>query len=180
MIIGITGLKGSGKGEASNVLMDLGYHRMKMAGILKSMLLALGLSESEIEGEKKEVPCDLLGGKTPRWAMQALGTEYGRNLIHPDLWVNAMRHKLKIHTKVFHWRSIVIDDIRFPNEVALIKEFSGQMWRVVRPGLLAEDHPSESQVMSLPVDLEIENSGDLQELATTVTAQEMLLRKATR
>ena len=48
------------------------------------MLYQLGLGEAHIEGALKEVPCELLGGKTPRYAMQTLGTEWGRDTDQQD------------------------------------------------------------------------------------------------
>jgi hypothetical protein len=51
------------------------WRQVKFAGPLKSMCMALGLTEAHIEGHLKEVPCELLCGQTPRHAMQTLGTE---------------------------------------------------------------------------------------------------------
>jgi hypothetical protein len=62
-----------------------GFARVRFAGPLKAMMAALGCTNAEIDGDRKEVPCDLLGGKSPRWAMQTLGTEWGRKLIGDDL-----------------------------------------------------------------------------------------------
>ena len=90
MIIGLTGLAGSGETTVARHLMGMhGFVRHRMAEPLKSMLKALGLTEQQIDGDLKEVPCELLGGKTPRHAMQTLGTEWGRDLISQNLWVKA-------------------------------------------------------------------------------------------
>lgn len=171
MLLGITGFKGSGKSTVASVLMERGFVRMRMAGILKDMLRVLGLDDEQIDGSEKELPCDLLGGRSPRWAMQTLGTEWGRQLIAPDLWVRAMRHKLRLHAKAFPWQHIVIDDIRFPNEAAMIAECGGVMWRVTRTGISVDGHVSESHIAGLPVDHEFVNDGSIDDLQREVTAR---------
>lgn len=57
LIIGFTGLAGSGKSTAA---LHTGYTRVRFAGPLKDMMRALGLTEQEIEGDRKEKPCNLL------------------------------------------------------------------------------------------------------------------------
>ena len=85
-VIAITGQAGSGKTTiAKHLELEYNYVRVRFAEVLKDMLLALGLTEEEINGDLKEKPCSLLLGKTPRHAMQTLGIEWGRNLIHPDI-----------------------------------------------------------------------------------------------
>ncbi len=48
-------------------------------------------TEDKIEGSLKAKPCSLLAGKTPRHAMQTLGTEWGRNCIGDGFWINLWR-----------------------------------------------------------------------------------------
>lgn len=168
MILGLTGFKGSGKSAVADALLDRGFIRLRMAGILKDMLRVLGLTDAQIDGAEKESPCELLGGKTPRWAMQSLGTEWGRVLIVPDLWTRAMRHRLRAQQI---GASVVIDDIRFPNEAALIREFDGAVWRVTRPGCAGDGHVSESHIATLPVDYELANAGTLEDLRRAVHAR---------
>ena len=88
-----------------------GFVRVRFADPLKAMMRQLGPGEREIDGDLKEVPSAILGGQTPRYAMQHLGTEWGRNLIHPDLWVMAWKERAK------QCERVVADDCRFPNEV---------------------------------------------------------------
>jgi hypothetical protein len=58
----------------------------------------------------------------------------------------------------------VVDDVRFPNEAALVRALGGKMIRVVRPGCVLTAHASESQILDLAVDTEIQNVGTLDEL----------------
>ena len=77
-IIGIMGKKHCGKSEASKYLeLSHGFKRISFADPMKCMLLSLGLSSEELWGNRKEIPSELLGGQTPRYAMRTLGVEWG-------------------------------------------------------------------------------------------------------
>ena len=141
LIIGFTGPIGSGKTTAAKELCSIrGWARVRFADTLKQMLISLGLDPSETDGDKKELPSELLGGKTPRFAMQTLGTEWGRNIIDSDLWVRAW--KKHVHG-MFHYYNIVADDVRFPNEVAAIHELGGSVIFINRPAIAVSKHTSE-------------------------------------
>jgi hypothetical protein len=127
IIIGLSGFIGCGKTTAAMYLVENhGFKRVRFAGPLKAMMAALGLSQEEIDGNLKEQPCDLLGGKTPRWAMQSIGTEWGRHMMDENIWVNAWRRACG------DYPLIVTDDVRFPNEAEAIKAAGGMLVRVVR------------------------------------------------
>lgn len=141
-IIAFTGLAGSGKSTAAAHLVNRrGFTRVRFAGPLKAMMAALGCTPEEIDGSKKELPCDLLGGKTPRHAMQTIGTEWGRDLISPDLWIRAWQAALaKVPADV----PVVVDDCRFPNEADAVIAAGGLVVRIERPGAgTASVHASE-------------------------------------
>lgn len=157
-LIGFAGPIGAGKTTAAEHLVRAhGFVRIRFAGPLKDMMRALGLGEAEVDGDRKEVPCPLLCGRTPRWAMQTIGTEWGRELIHPDLWTTIWAARVAAATA-----PVVADDVRFPNEVAGIHRLGGIVIRVTRPGVAAAGHASEAQ--ALEVDGEIENGGGLDDL----------------
>lgn len=143
-VIAFTGLAGSGKSTAAlHLVKNHGFERVRFAGPLKAMLAALGCTPAEIDGDRKEVPCDLLGGKTPRHAMQTLGTEWGRDLIAPDLWIRAWEAAC---AKVLAGKPIVVDDCRFPNEAEAIRRAGGVIVQIKRPGAgtTAAGHVSEA------------------------------------
>lgn len=164
-IIGLMGFARSGKSAAGAVLVEQGFVATKFAGPLKSMLRALyeraGLPSVEIdrriEGDLKEQPDDLLQGRTPRQAMQWLGTNWGRDFFGEQFWVGMWAAGLLPGVRYF------VDDCRFENEASAIRSRGGVIVRIVRPGVgPVNDHVSES----LPVDPDIiiHNDGSLADL----------------
>jgi len=179
MLIALCGAKQSGKTTVSETLVnEHGFVRMRFADTLKDMLVTMGLTRAQIDGGDKEKPSKLLGGKTPRWAMQSLGTEWGRDMVSQDLWVNALALRMAKFSDPK--QRVVIDDCRFPNEVAMIHGLDGELWRVRRPnvepkvsflsrllvrwGLSKKIHPSEIYWPRFEVDAEIVNDGTLGDL----------------
>jgi hypothetical protein len=159
-LIGLIGKKGSGKDTAAEALEAFGFQNVKFAGALKAMLRTLlayqGVDENTIgrmiDGDLKEVPTEYLAGKTPRFAMQTLGTEWGRELIGADFWLDTAMKKASTG-------DTVITDCRFPNEVNAVHENGGTVIRIVAEGrtVFAEtavgvDHASETLMDNLPAD----------------------------
>ncbi len=64
---------------------------------------------------------------TPRMLMQMIGTEFGRNMVHPNLWVNSLMNEYKRQK----W---LVTDVRFPNEAKAIKDRGGILIRLDREG----------------------------------------------
>ena len=166
MIIGLSGLKGSGKSTAANFLVEAGFMKMSFAEPIKRMLACVGLSYEDLFGSRKEEPNSMLDGKTPRYAMQTLGTEWGRDLISPDLWVNVVKHDILYRHA---GDNIVIDDCRFPNEIAMILDMKGIIVYIERGGKV-EDHASEKEVKSLYRSTTVRNIGSLEYLQETIMA----------
>lgn len=162
-IVGVCGYMGSGKSEVAKHLVENHcWKRVPFAAPLKAMLLSLGLTEEHINGKLKDQPCDLLGGKTPRWAMQSLGTEWGRNLIHPDLWVQAWKAALPNGA----CPGVVVDDVRFKNEKLEIARMGGVLIEIARPGFERKsEHSSEGGISG---DMTIINNGTLDDLRRRV------------
>ena len=85
----------------------------------------MGLSREQVDGVLKETPSHLLCGATPRRAMQTLGTEWGRNMIGPDVWVRLTMHR--VDELLASGVNVIIDDVRFDNEAEAIRERDGQL-----------------------------------------------------
>ena len=157
-VIALTGLAGSGKSTARKYLVEKhGYKLVKFAGPLKDMLRAIGLSEAQIEGELKETPCEWLQGKTPRHAMQTLGTQWGRDCIGLAFWIELWVRRVNLI--VAAGGRVVVDDCRFPNEAEEVRKLGGVVWRLVGRGGIAGAHESEAGC-GRP-DVEIHNTGDI-------------------
>jgi hypothetical protein len=82
---------------------------------------------------------------TPRKLMQLLGTECGRQIIHPDIWVNALISEYRKsgqyapqvkggHTvgTLAGYPNWIVTDMRFPNEFKAVKDRNGIAIRVER------------------------------------------------
>ena len=239
MIIGISGLAGSGKNQAATYFREYGPIEVALADPLKRIARDVyaftdeqlwGSSEfrnmpdrryprqhswSPV-GESRYVTCNCCGTQTPlslieddvwapdptdapchltaRYALQLLGTEWGRHL-YPDTWVE---YVIRTHDRlqaggcaydqkrglftcssvagVMQPRThITIPDVRFRNEIEGIRKAGGKLVRIRRPGAGLQGsaglHPSEREQASIPdteFDLVLDNAGTLDDLRALV------------
>jgi len=169
-VIGFVGKKGSGKTSCAEYLQhNFPAVRRPFATRIKLMFAALGLSDSEIRDHAfRDTPLDKLSGKTPRMAMQTLGTDWAREMMHQDFWVNLW--KIDCHRTIFQKIPIIVEDVRFHNEAKAVREMGGILIRVVRPSLKSEDlHKSETEQDGIKCDIELVNDGDLDQLTKRLT-----------
>lgn len=155
-VIGVTGKARSGKDTLSEHLYTrLGFdcNRAAFADPVKDMLRAIGIDD--IEGYKEEV--HPLLGVTSRKMMQTLGTEWGREAIGEDTWINLTKEKGK--GKKF----LVISDVRFENEANFVRE-NGILLHVTGRGGIKGFHKSESGVKFQLGDFRIDNGYDIEYL----------------
>lgn len=164
-LVALCGRAGSGKSTAAEYLTSAhGFTLVKFASPLKDMLRAIGLTERHIEGDLKESPCDLLQGKTPRLAMQTLGTEWGRNLIGAHLWVSAWRSR--VESLLTQGENVVVDDCRFLNEAAVVRALGGVV--VMLEGRAVDVGLHSSETFEFEPDFRIENTGSLADLRQAI------------
>jgi hypothetical protein len=170
---------GAGKSTVADLLVrDHGFVRVKMADGLKTMLRALlayqGIPaykiDEMIEGRLKHVCSPYLSSKSPRHAMQTLGTEWGRDCMGEDFWIEVA--EVKIRSLLNAGKSIVIDDIRFENEFDFVKDtLGGTTVHIRRPSLevaqpkptwwrrfFSRAHRSEGNLEKKPFDFYFENT----------------------
>ena len=136
MIIGICGFISSGKDTAANYLVGWhGFRRDSFAGALKDAVAQVfGWDRELLEGLTPEARhwreqvdpwwANRLGMPhlTPRWVLQYWGTEVCRQGFHDDIWIAALENRLRQRTG-----HTVISDVRFPNEVAAIRNAGGRI-----------------------------------------------------
>jgi hypothetical protein len=115
----------------------------------------------------KEVPIPRIPGKlTARQLLQRLGTEWGRNCVHNQVWTAAWQ------AARLNCRYVVTDDCRFLSEYKTIKSIPGaQVWRITRQSArVTSAHSSEGELDNVAVDHELTNDGTVAELHAKIDA----------
>lgn len=160
-VIGITGLARSGKDTSADYLLQhlpMGYVKYSFADPLKNMLRhGLGMTHEQLNGDQKEV-VDPRFDCTPRRMMQTLGTEWGREHVHPHIWVRAMDNIIE--------NQAVIPDVRFENEAKYVRE-NGVLIHVIKSSDEVSPmfaHSSEHGVRVEREDIVVKNAGTIDEL----------------
>lgn len=178
MIIGLTGYSRSGKDTVAKTLTEMhGYTRIAFADKIRDYLYEMNPLIDNIAGEpiflKERVNRD--GWDTAkssphvRRTLQNAGVA-ARKIFGDSFWIYQALSDVRPQDKT------VVTDVRFKNEANWIKDFGGQIWRVERDGIAAiNNHISESEMDSYPVDFTIVNNGTLEELEAIVTSRVMNL-----
>lgn len=135
---------------------------------------------------------------TPRTLLQLLGTECGRRIIHPNIWVNSLMNEYKsIDCKcngpgfcgnpgnceeLAIYPNWIITDMRFPNELKAVKDKGGITIRVNRDYILTggpedpkDQHKSETLLDNAEFDHVISNNGSMLELIQKI--REILIKE---
>ncbi len=169
MIIGLTGPARSGKDTVARFLaQEHGFEFTSFAAPIRQFVANLcGISVGTLEGMKDiEHP---IFEKSPRVMMQTLGTEWGRNLIHPEIWAKIVEQKI-LDNKA-HNTPLVVTDVRFDNEADLIRSHGGTIWSISRhqaKNYNVAPHSSENGIELTLHDKFINNDKDLRALQKTV------------
>ena len=135
MIIGFAGKKRSGKDTIANYLVkNHGFKRFAFGDAVKEVSRHLfGLNDAQLYGENKEEIVEELG-ISPREIFQKLGTEFGRNYLN-ELFPTLRVSRGTIWT--YHFEkfirdnqntNIVISDVRFENEMEVIRKCGGKIY----------------------------------------------------
>lgn len=147
--IGFTGLAGSGKNTAAELLIDFGWKHMAFADPIKE------IAQHQFAWNQDK---DAKG----RRLLQELGSA-GRNY-KINFWVDKARSRLLQVPRV------VWTDVRFQNEVDFIhEERKGLIIRIERDGVKTGSHESELGQSALKgIDYTVKNDGTPQELQTKI------------
>lgn len=166
-LIGLMGKARVGKDTVAKHLHKRHLSNLRaFADPLKAMLeAAFG---NQFRTGDRELPIDWLG-KSPRQLMQTLGTEWGRQAVHPELWVLLAERQWATHTASRFNRengvNLVFTDVRFHNEADMILRHGGELWQILRPEASAVNgHVSEQADWRNYAPHLIHNDGTLNEL----------------
>lgn len=171
MIVGLSGYSRSGKDTVAQILVeDYGYSRIAFADIIRTAIYRLNPLVT-YDGMRLAHLVDLEGwdiAKTlpeVRRLLQVMGSEVGRDMIDPQVWVELTLGSTKNDDK------IVISDVRFKNEAEEIKWKGGKVWRVSR--IDADSpinlHRSETDLDHWLFDEYISNNGTIMDLREEIS-----------
>lgn len=160
-LIGFAGWSRSGKDTAAAALLPLGYERVAFADKLRELVYATNavvrgmVNRIGWEGAK-EVNGDFIVNQ-----LVDVG-EACRQVFGADFWVEQAVERMDFLGRY------VIPDVRYPNELHIIEDLGGRVYRIIRPGIepaskmdrLLDDY-------NLPV---IRNTGTVADLAGKVNA----------
>ena len=210
-LIGISGRIGSGKDTVGTIIQYLQeedewnnfsdfvcdpafgeWEIRKFADKLKDIVcMLIGCTREQLEDTTfKNTPMnsnwdDSHGINTPRELLQILGTNCGRDMIHPNIWVNSLFVDYKplddtlrssmgnvIDYSACPYPNWIITDLRFPNELDAIKKRNGITIRVNRQthtiGGKVILHDSETALDDATFDYVINNDGTISDLIEEV------------
>lgn len=141
MIVGILGLKGAGKDTIGDYLVaNYGFEKLSFASALKDACSNIfGWDREMLEGstpearEEREKPDPFWSEKlgydfSPRYALQYIGTDVMRKNFYDSIWIAAIEKKIIDNPD----KDYVVTDVRFPNEVQLLKGVGGTLIEVQR------------------------------------------------
>ena len=149
-IIGLCGPKGVGKSTYAKSFE--GAAILSFATPIKEMLKVILPHPAWLEKKEEPIP-GFPNGVTVRRMLQTLGTEWGRETVFPNIWVQAAIRKAEDQIGK---RLIIFDDIRFPNEAWAIRrlghkhEILSTIIHVSRKGYEPDENESHVSEAGLP------------------------------
>ncbi|GGX33099.1 hypothetical protein GCM10007242_45220 [Pigmentiphaga litoralis] len=186
-IIGLVGRAGSGKNTCADGLLSIaGFEPMAFADPVRAEISEAFGTDPQLllDRKRKEVPAielaigrcadgryigrmnelGLNGGspRSPRQTMQLYGTEYRRQMDGEDYWADQMKDAIGRELSAGHHR-LVITDVRFLSEAALLKRIGASLWRVKRSSAdaLPITHVSEAELDHIQCDYVVVNDARL-------------------
>lgn len=166
-LIGIHGPLNGGKDTTANYIQAKfpgKFGRYAFAGPLKQACKAMfGFTDEQLEDQALKKEVDPFWGFTPRYAMQKLGTEYGRGMLREDIWIRRAEMEFDLNHKSA--KGTIITDVRFENEAVWLRQQPGALLIYLKvPGLKKDEqsqHASEAGITQEESDIEIVNDKGL-------------------
>lgn len=170
-IIGLAGHIGAGKTLAASMVPGA-THLQWSDAVYRGIAAILGVEEAILRDRRcKDATIRVAGmDLSPRHLLRTLGTEWGREMIHYDLWVQLTMDRIRLLRESTGCRRFTICGTRFGNEVAAIRERGGEVWWIERPGLSAGEHVSDQLLTADRCDRVIDNIGTVDDLRQEIEA----------
>lgn len=170
-IIAFCGAAGAGKDEAAKALLHLGFTKRSFAEPLRAEVhRSLKHKLFPLKAPREVVSAlsgCIIARDTDPWVkptsprmrrlLQLWGTDWRRKQDR-DYWTKAEARTVPEHGRFFY------TDVRFPNEVELVRSLGGLLYRIDRPNWPVLDHESESHWPHFKVDAVIRNDGSIADL----------------
>lgn len=171
-IIALAGPIGAGKSLAADMLADEcgGVHVQWADPIYAGLATMLDVPESMLrDREKKELIIDWLG-VSPRHLLRTSGTEWGRELVHPDIWLKLMDRRID-RLAAEGCGFVAICGTRFLNEADMVRSRGGEVWWIDRPVVsIGPPHVSDILLTADDCDRVIDNRYTADELRSSLDA----------
>jgi len=173
-VVIISGHAGAGKDTAGQILIDRGFALEKFAQPLYDMLSVMyNIPVNVLQRMKLDDVQLPHTNRTVREGLQLLGTEWGRHMLHENIWTNLCIDRIQSRPK----RNFVVTDCRFLNEAKVMEtELNASVITVAirRPNCVGSwmQHGSESYIETLASfsHFHLHNTGTLEEFRETVRA----------
>lgn len=180
-LIGLAGLKGSGKDTAGAYLVErYGFVRKSFAAPLKeSVAAALHVPVEWLETDKNDPNACVIydrGNETVRLTvrefLQRYGTEAHRDVFGVDFWTKQLIDALD-------GGNVVITDMRFLNETQAVRDAGGITLLIDRPAVAGsgDTHSSEELPPADLIDYVIVNDGSIEDLHVALDEALYLIRR---
>ncbi|QIG73908.1 deoxynucleoside monophosphate kinase [Rhizobium phage RHph_N34] len=170
-IVGLIGYKNSGKTTIAKTFSQMYGFQTKMIGFsnpLYEMLAVLGISLEEIQDKpRRELPDERLGGKSIQFALNSLGTDWGRKMIYENIWTDIALNStdsLAIN---------IADNVRFPNEFDGVKIRNGITVAIINPNVKDDGTAPEAHIEELQSKADYKIFNDPSKNSLLVAAQEL-------
>lgn len=172
MIIGFTGVMGSGKSTAIEMLKE----KLPLVRLIKFAQPLYDIQEYVYE-RIQDVYTRPESFIKDRALLQWLGTNWGRDTVSETLWVDIWKAMATKHLSKFA-ATVVSDDVRFDNEAETVKALGGVVVKIfssdtnkridTSQGIV--HHKSESGIDHKYIDYFIDNNGTLEDLRNQVVS----------
>lgn len=175
-LFGITGTLNHGKNTLAGLLNQIVFEHSKTEFAfgdepkrLLHKIFPMWTIQHFYDRELKETVCPFYG-ISPRIAMTTFATGWMREQISSSRWIAEVEKQISNRYGNAYGRAI-ITDVRFNNEATCIKDKGGIIVRIKDPRKpdAPEDEPSEAGIADSFVDIDIENTGTIDDLAEKIT-----------